>query len=88
MKAIKKSTLFELAKTVREYERTGDADMFDARVEVAKELSRQAYGDGNAWIAFETFASATVGMNALYPECTNEELCGLFRAMGFEVIDE
>ena len=88
MKAIKKSTLLELADYTRKYARTGDTDMFDARVEVAKELSTQAYGDGNAWIAFETFASATVGTYALYPKCTDEELFELFRAMEFEVLNE
>ena len=88
MKAIKKSTLLELARIVRKYARTGDVDILDAKIEVAKELATQAYGKDNAWSAFAGFVDATVGVYALYPKCTNEELCELFRALKFEVLDE
>ena len=49
MKAIKKSTLFELARIVRKYARTGDVDILDAKIEVAKELAIQDYGKDNEW---------------------------------------
>lgn len=88
MKAIKKSTLLELADYTREYARTGKIDPPSAVIEAAKELATQAYGDGSAWLSFLEFASATVGVHALYPKCTNEELCELFRALKFEVLDE
>ncbi len=32
------------------------------------------------------FVDATIGVYALYPECTDEELCELFRALKFEVL--
>ena len=88
MKAIKKSTLFELARLTRKYARTGDVDILSARIETAKELAKQAYGRENAWLPFADFINATVGVYALYPKCTNEELCELFRALKFEVLDE
>lgn len=88
MKAIKKSTLFELARLTRKYARTGDVDILSARIETAKELATQAYGKDNAWLPFSDFINATVGVCALYPKCTNEELCELFRALNFEVLDE
>ena len=88
MKAIKRSTLLELARIVRKYARTGDVDILDAKIEVAKELAIQAYGKDNAWSAFASFVDAVVGVYALYPKCTNEELCESFRALKFEVLDE
>ena len=88
MKAIKKSTLFELVRLTRKYARTGDVDILPARIETAKELATQAYGKDNAWSSFAAFMNATVGVYALYPKCTNEELCDLFKALKFEVLDE
>lgn len=88
MKAIKKSTLLELARLTRKYARTGDVDILPARTETAKELATQAYGKDNACLSFADFMSAAIGVYALYPKCTNEELCELFRALKFEVLDE
>lgn len=88
MKAIKKSTLLELARIVRKYARTGDVDILSAKFETAKKLATQAYGKDNAWSAFSNLVDAAVGVYALYPRCTNEELCELFRALKFEVLDE
>ena len=88
MKAIKKNTLLELARLTRKYVKTGDVDILSARIEKAKELSKQAYGKDNAWLPFTDFVNATVGVYALYPKCTNEELCELFRSLNFEVLDE
>ena len=88
MKAIKKSTLLELARIVRKYARTGDRDILSSKLETAKKLATQAYGKDNAWSAFSSLVDAAVGVYALYPKCTNEELCELFRALKFEVLDE
>ena len=88
MKAIKKSTLLELADYTREYARTGDVDILSTRIEIAKKLAAQAYGKDNAWLPFADFMNATVGVYALYPECTDEEICDLFKALKFEVLDE
>ena len=88
MKAIKKSTLLELARIVRKYARTSDVDILSAKFETAKKLATQAYGKDNAWSAFSNLVDAAVGVYALYPKCTNEELCELFRALKFEVLDE
>ena len=88
MKAIKRSALLELAKVIRKYARTGDVDILDAKIETAKKLAIQAYGKDNAWSAFSNLVEAAVGVYALYPACTNEELCELFRALKFEVLDE
>ena len=88
MKAIKKSTLLELARLTRKYARTGDIDILSARIEIAKELAKQAYGRDYAWLAFVDFAESTCGIYALYHNCTDEDFCKLFRAMEFEVLDE
>ena len=88
MKAIKKNTLLELARIVRKYARTGDVDILDAKIETAKKLATQAYGKDNAWLAFSNLVDAALGVYALYPKCTNEELCEMFRALKFEVLDE
>ena len=90
MKAIKKSTLLELARLNRRCTRTNgeNAVVLPAKTKAAKELATQAYGDDDAWIAFANFVSATVGAYALYPECTDNELCELFRTLKFEVLDE
>ena len=88
MKAIKRSTLLELARIIRKYARTGDRDILSVKIEIAKKLATQAYGKDNAWSAFSNLVDAAVGVYALYPKCTNEELCELFRALKFEVLDE
>ena len=88
MKSIKKSTLLELARIVRKYARTGDVDILSVKIEIAKKLATQAYGKDNAWSAFSNFVDAAVGVYALYPKCTNEEICDLFKALKFEVLDE
>ena len=88
MKAIKKSTLLELARINREYARTCDRNILPARIETAKKLATQAYGDDYSWAAFLKLVDAVVGAYALYPECTDEEICELFRALKFEVLDE
>ena len=88
MKAIKKSTLLELTDYTRKYTRTGDVDILSTRIEIAKKLATQAYGKDNAWLPFADFMNATVGVYALYPECTDEEICDLFKALKFEVLDE
>lgn len=88
MKAIKKSTLLELARLTRKYARTGDVDILSTRIEIAKKLATQAYGKDNAWLPFADFVNAVIGTYALYPKCTNEELCELFRTLKFEVLDE
>ena len=88
MKAIKKSTLLDLARLTRKYTRTGDIDILSTRIEIAKKLATQAYGKDNAWLPFADFMNATVGVYALYPECTDEEICDLFKALKFEVLDE
>ena len=88
MKAIKKSTLLDLARLTRKYTRTVDVDILSTGIEIAKKLATQAYGKDNAWLPFADFMNATVGVYALYPECTDEEICDLFKALKFEVLDE
>ena len=90
MKAIKKSTLLELARLNRRCTRTNGENVvvLPAKTKAAKELATQAYGKDNAWSAFSDLVDAAVGVYALYPKCTNEELCELFRALKFEVLDE
>lgn len=88
MKTIKKGTLLELARIIREWAGTCNMSLLSARNEVAKELAAQAYGKKNVWSAFVEFISAIVGVYALYPECSDEAICELFRALKFEVLDE
>ena len=88
MKAIKKSTLLALASYTREYVRTGKIDPPFAAIEAARDLATQAYGRENAWLPFVDFVDSVIGVDALYPECTDEEICELFRALKFEVLDE
>ena len=88
MKSIKRSTLLELARLNRKYARTGDRNILPARIETAKKLATQAYGDDYSWVAFLRLVDAVVGAYALYPKCTDEELCELFRDLKFEVLDE
>ena len=88
MKAIKKSTLLELASYTREYTRTGKIDPPSARIEAAIELAMQAYGSANNWLSFADFVDSVIGVSPLHPECTDDELCKLFRVLKFEVLDE
>ena len=88
MKAIKKSTLLELASYTREYTRTGKVDPPYARIEAAIDLAMQAYGRANDWLSFADFVDSVIGVSPLHPECTDDELCELFRALKFEVLDE
>lgn len=88
MKAIKKNTLLALASYTREYTRTGKIDHQSAVIEAARDLSTQAYGMENVWLSFVDFIDSVIGLSPLYPECTDKEICELFRAMGFEVLDE
>ena len=88
MKAIKKSTLLELANYTREFVRTGDIEIPDIIIYVAKELAIQAYGRDFKWLSFLYFVVSVIGIDSLYPHCTDKELCELFRALKFEVLDE
>lgn len=88
MKAVKKSTLFELVTFTRSYANTGNPDYLSQRIAVAKELAKQAYGRDSACLSFADFAESTCGIFPLRENCTNEDFYNLFRAMGFEVLDE
>ena len=88
MKAIKKSTLLKLVIFTLSYANTGNQYYLSQRIDVAKELAKQAYGRDTAWLAFVDFAESTCGIFALWGNCTNEDFYSLFRAMGFEVLDE
>ena len=88
MKAIKKSTLLGLARLTREYTRTGKVDPPSARIDIARDLATQAYGRENAWLSFADFVDSVIGVCPLHPECTDDELCELFRALKFQLLDE
>lgn len=88
MKAIKKSTLLALASYTREYVRTGKIDPPFAAIEAARDLATQAYGSRNVWLSVVDFVDSVIGISPLYPECTDDELCELFRILKFEVLDE
>lgn len=88
MKAVKKSTLFDLVTFTRSYAKTGNQHYLSERIDVAKELAKQAYGRDTAWLPFVDIAESTCGVYALWQNCTNEDFYDLFRAMGFEVLDE
>lgn len=87
MKTIKKSTLLELRATTLKYVETGNMAYLDARIVKAKQLSTQAYGRDYAWLSFVDFIDSLVGVAGLYPKCTGKELCELFRAFKFEVVN-
>lgn len=88
MKVIKKSTLFALLEITRNYAKTGNQCYLSVRIEIAKELAKQAYGNDNAWLAFVDFAEGTCGTYALYNNCTTETFCELFKVLGFAIIDD
>ena len=88
MKAIKKSTLLQLANYTREYRNTADIEIADIRIQLGKELATQAYDRHFDWLSFVDFLDSVLGISPLYPECTDEEICELFRVLKFEVIDE
>ena len=88
MKAINKSTLLELANYTREYRNTGITAIAEIRIQLGKELAIQAYGRDFNWLSFVDFVDSVLGVAPLHPECTDKEICELFRAMGFEVLDE
>ena len=88
MKAVKKSTLFDLFIFTQSYKNTSVQDYLSRRIKAAKELAKQAYGRDTAWLAFVDFAESTCGIFALQENCTDEDFYTLFRAMGFEVLDE
>ena len=88
MKAINKSTLLELANYTREYRNSGNMEIADIRIQLGKELATQAFGRDFNWLSFVDFVDSVLGVAPLRPECTDEELCELFRALKFEVLDE
>ena len=88
MKAINKSTLLELANYTREYRNTRIAAIAEIRIQLGKELATQAFGRDFSWLSFVDFVDSVLGIAPLHPECTDEELCKLFRALKFEVLDE
>ena len=88
MRAIKKSTLLELANYTREYRNTGNMEIADIRIQLGKELATQAYDRDFNWLSFVDFVDSVLGVAPLHPKCTDDELCELFRALKFEVLDE
>lgn len=85
MKTIKRSTLREHTRLTRKYAETDDIDILFAKIEVAKELATQAYGEDRAWLAFNEFVGSIVGVYPLKSNCTDEEFEELFRRLGFEI---
>ena len=88
MKAIKKSTLLKLANYTREYRNCGDVEITDIRIQLGKELAIQAYGRDFNWLSFADFVDSVIGICPLHPDCTDDEICELFRVLKFEVLDE
>lgn len=88
MKTIKKSTLLKLKADTIKFRKTGNMSYLDERIVIARQLSTQAYGTDSSWLAFVDFIDGLVGAYGLYPDCTGEELCELFRAFKFEVVND
>lgn len=88
MKTIKKSTLLKLKAVTLKFVETGNMSYLADRIVIARQLSTQAYGRDYAWVAFVDFIDALVGAYGLHRVCTGEELCELFRAFKFEVVND
>nr|DAG80628.1 MAG TPA: hypothetical protein [Caudoviricetes sp.] len=86
-KTIKRSTLRELTRLVRERKQEGNTKM-DEIIAVCHALAMQAYGRDSAWLSFCDIAFAVMGWYPLKPDCTVEEFEELFKWLGFEIEDE
>ena len=87
MKTIKRSTLRELTRLVRERakhpERSGR--LWEEAVSVSMMLSRQATGNDSNIMEFAELVNAIAGRFGIKPDCTDEQFEELFKWLGFEI---
>lgn len=88
MRTIQKETLDRLIMLERKYFLTGNEDLLDPHLEACKELSTQAYGRDNYWMAFFDLVSGIAGgICSLNPGISDASLYEIMRILGYEVVD-
>lgn len=87
MKTIKRSTLRELTRLVRERAKHPEwsGRLWKEAVSVSMMLSRQATGNDSDIMEFAELANAIAGRFGIKPNCTDEEFEELFKWLGFEI---
>jgi hypothetical protein len=85
-KAICKSSLDELIRLTRKYQRTSDTDILPARISVMKELSLNTLGSDYHWCAFGDIVYAVCG--SLKRGASNQDIYDVFNLLGYEVKGE
>ena len=87
MKTIKRSTLRELTRLVRERAKHPEwsGRLWKEAVSVSMMLSRQATGNDRDIMEFAELANAIAGRFGIKPNCTDEELEELLRWLGVEI---
>jgi hypothetical protein len=79
MKIVNKKSMDELIRISKKYWRTGDTDLLPARIELAKELSDQAFGNDYNWCSFSDLVDSAVKFNK---SITNETIYMMFALAG------
>lgn len=87
MKTIKRSTLRELTRLVRERAEHPEwsGGLWKEAVSVSMMLSRQATGNDSDIMEFAELVNAIAGRFGIKPDCTDEQFEELFRWLGFEI---
>ena len=85
MKTIKAKTLNEFIRIIKKYYRTGDTDLFPKKLELAEQLSKQAFETEANWLAFCDLVGSVIGGSGLKRNATNKEIYAIFELLGVHV---
>lgn len=90
MKQINKALLDELMRLERKYWKTHDTDILPYRIEMAKRLSEQAFGNQDHWLGFSGIVDSILGGKglALKSGATNAVVYKVLEVLGFEVVED
>lgn len=84
MKKVSYKLVEKLARITRKFDKTGDIDLLDARVNVAKAIAQAVFGRDKYWISFCDLFDSICGVLSL-KKCTNNEIIQVLRILDIEV---
>jgi len=85
MRTVQKKTTDETIRISRKYWDTGDVDILDARYNLTKKLSNQAFESEHKYMSFGDLIDSVLKLNK---GATNELIYSVFELIGISVAEE
>lgn len=86
-KTVNREDVETLARVIRKYANTGDADFLGAKHFASEKLASQSYGLKHMHWAFEYLFSALCGIDNLC-NASDDLICQVLELIGIHVVDE